>query len=74
MERRKHDLLRRRIRFCGYTQDSLAANLSLSHTAFARRLNGLTPFSIGEVYAILGYLNVDVSEITSYFPVQEENF
>lgn len=72
--KRKHDLLRRRIRFCGYTQDAIAAKLGLSHTAFIRRLNGETPFSVGEAYAILGYLEEEVSRLPDYFPVGEEIF
>lgn len=72
--KRKHDLLRRRIAFCGFTQDAIAAKLGLSHTAFVRRLNGLTPFSVGEAYAILGYLEVDTALMPEYFPAGEEIF
>ena len=72
--RRKHDLLRRRIRFCCYTQDDIAEKLGLSHTAFVRRLNGLTPFSVGEAYAILGLLMEPISKLPEYFPMGEEIF
>ena len=69
---RKHDLLRRTLRFNGITQKALADGLKISRTAVIRRLNSITPFSVAEAYAILRMLHEDPTAVTTYFPEAEE--
>lgn len=70
--KRKHHLLRKTLAFKGYTQDQMARRLGISHTAFNRRLNGLTPFSMAEAYTIIRLLNEPMEHMILLFPPEEE--
>lgn len=45
------------------TQGELAAALGLSQAAVSRRLVGLVPFDVSEIYVVAGVLGVPVSSL-----------
>lgn len=72
MKRQLHETLRREIRYKGFTQNQVASQLGLCHTAFVRRLQGQTPIAVSEAYKILRLLDLPLEDLTKYFPENEE--
>jgi transcriptional regulator with XRE-family HTH domain len=53
----------------GFKQVDLAAMLGLSQAAMSRKLHGLIPFTIAEVYELADVMDLDATELVPLEPV-----
>lgn len=49
-------------------QTDVAAAVNISKTEFSMKIMGYYPFTQDEIYDICDFLNIEVSEISYYFP------
>lgn len=52
----------------GILQDDLGNCIGLSRACISHRFNRVTPWSLPEAYAVLGFMRIPANEIGAYFP------
>ena len=66
-----HEALRKEINASNYNQRQIALLLGMSYPAFAKKMSGLIPWKLYEVYKLKAILNTQ-TPIEKLFPPEEQ--
>lgn len=71
MSEKNYSELKGKMHSCGLTQRDLAQQIHISHCTLSLKLNGKTPFTQSEIWAICNALGISSIEIGHYFFTQK---
>jgi transcriptional regulator with XRE-family HTH domain len=68
----QHNKLRDRMKECGVSRELAADACRCSVPTIHNKMNGKTEFTVSEIFALLGLLNLTSDDIREYFFMEEE--